>query len=277
MRRLGLWALRAPEIRASRSIVAGTVATAVACVLVGSATARPSGDVAVTLGFGSLGSLNTGVTTTASKSFRISIIAESSASASEQLVLNIRLGDGLAWGPDAPDAGDGCKGTAPAICTGTTEFGQSGNFKFWTWEVVAASTGAFEITASVSTNLVDPDLSNNSTTFRFEVTSPTVGGGGSAAISASAVKLSPSKPIAGSSVVAVVRVTKGGAPMRPSGVVCTASIGSVSLKGTGKAALGIASCLFKPPKRTIGKTLRGSVAFSAGGTSVTKRFAAKLR
>ena len=93
---------------------------------------------------------------------------------------------------------------------------------------------------------------------------------------ASAVKLSPAKPKAGSLVSATVRVTAGGTPIRPTGVSCTGTLAGAKVKGTAKAASGIASCRYRTPKSAKGKTLRGKVAFSARGTKFTKPFAAKL-
>ena len=41
-------------------------------------------------------------------------------------------------------------------------------------------------------------------------------------------------------------------------------------------ASGLASCLFKTPKSAKGKAMTGSIAFRAGGTAFTKRFATTL-
>src|SRR6185503_6594437 len=86
------------------------------------------------------------------------------------------------------------------------------------------------------------------------------GGGGdtSAAAKASAVKLSPAKPRAGSSVVASVRVTKGGSPLRPTGIACAASIGKVKVKGASRSASGLALCLFKTPKSVSSRRRRAA-------------------
>jgi hypothetical protein len=154
------------------------------------------------------------------------------------------------------------------------------------WDVVADRAGVYEITASVEPTEPDPELSNNTDTFRFEVTQPTSGGGGTGgggsggggAVSASAgaVKLTPAKPRAGSLVTATVRVTAGGAPVRPTGLTCAGTIGSAKLKGTGKTASGSATCVYRTPKSAKSKTLRGSVSFIARGTKFTKRFSARL-
>lgn len=152
----------------------------------------------------------------------------------------------------------------------------------YVWDVVADRPGVYEITASVEPTEPDPDLSNNTDTFRFEVVQPTSGGGGTggggggATVSASVVKLSPAKPKASSTVAATVRVTAGGAPVRPTGIACAGTIGSAKVKGTGKAASGTATCLYRTQRSAKGKTLRGTISFSARGTKFTKRFSARL-
>ena len=73
---------------------------------------------------------------------------------------------------------------------------------------------------------------------------------------ARAVKLLPAKPKAGSLVSATVRVTAGGAPIRPTGVSCTGTLAGGKLKGTPKATSGTAACAHRTPKSGKGKTLR---------------------
>jgi hypothetical protein len=96
-------------------------------------------------------------------------------------------------------------------------------------------------------------------------------------VSVSAVKLTPSKPNAGAAVTATVRVTAGGDPVRPAGVSCAGTVGGAKLKGTPRTALGSATCLYRPPKTTKGKTLAGAITFIVKGQLFTKRFSAKLR
>ena len=159
-----------------------------------------------------------------------------------------------------------------------------GNASGWFWDVVAPANGTYSFTGKiVQTADVDPDASNDASQIAIVVNETTGGGAGggggadtSAAAKASAVKLSPARPKAGSSVVASVRVTKGGSPLRPTRIACAASIGKVNVKGASRSASGLASCLFKTPKSGKGKPLVGSVSFRAGGTAFTKRFAARL-
>jgi hypothetical protein len=206
-------------------------------------------------------------------------------SATVQTKVHIVLSDGLQWGADAPDPVDETCTSTPTTgdCQLSLLPGQTSDGYYWT--VTAAQPGTYTYQAAiVESSETDPNLSNNTSSLTIRVTDEPSGGGGgggggggSATVSAGAAKLTPSRPIAGSSFVAAVRVSRGGAAVRPSRVRCTASIGVVNVRGTGKAARGSASCLFRAPKLAKGKTLRGSVAFSAGGTSLMKRFAAKLR
>jgi hypothetical protein len=234
--------------------------------------------------------------TTTGPNFQIVLTVDSGAPVEQTVTIRIGLPDGLRWGSDAPDPTEGCTGVAPAVCTQrltTNPVGTFGGGYFW--DVVAERLGTYEITASVEGEQPDPDRSNNTATFRFEVVAAGGGGGGSggggsggggsggggsgggsAAAKASAVKLSPAKPKAGSTVVASVRVTKGGAPLRPRAVGCSASIGRTKLKAAGRSGSGVASCLFRTPRAARGKTLRGSVRFTAGGTAFARAFSVKL-
>jgi hypothetical protein len=95
-----------------------------------------------------------------------------------------------------------------------------GNASGWFWDVVAPANGTYTFTGKiVETADVDPDASNDTSQITIVVDETTgggqgggggggagagAGGGGdtSAAAKANAVKLSPAKPRAGSSVVA---------------------------------------------------------------------------
>ena len=258
----------------------------VACAASVAGAAPAATDLSISLGFGGLGSLETDKTTTTARTFRVSVIVQASSFVPEPIRVRVQLGDGLRWGSDAPDAAHGCAGTAPAVCTGTTDAGSGGNFKFWSWYVDADHTGQFEITADLEDTGPDPDTSNNTTVFRFQVV-PEGGGGsggsggsgggsGRASASASAAKVNPAKPKAGSLVTATVRVTSDGSPVRPSDVACAASAGGAKVKGTGRAGSGSVTCSYRPPRSAKGKVLSGSVAFTAGDKRFTKRFSARL-
>jgi len=98
-----------------------------------------------------------------------------------------------------------------------------------------------------------------------------------AAAVASAARLAPAKPKAGRAVTATVRVTAGGASVKPTKVACKGAIGKKKLKGKPRAAIGSAKCTYRTPRAAKGKRLKGSVAFTARGKRFTKRFAVKLR
>jgi subtilisin family serine protease len=98
-----------------------------------------------------------------------------------------------------------------------------------------------------------------------------------AAAVASAAKLAPAKPKAGGAVTATVRVTAGGAPVKPTKVACKGAIGKAKVKGKPGRASGVAKCTFKTPRTAKGKKLKGSVSFTASGKRFTKRFSVRLR
>ena len=215
-------------------------------------------------------------------SFRIVAEVESSAGVIQPITIRIALPAGLRWGTDGPDPGEGCTVDNPAVCSTATSMNGVGTVGGgYVWDVIADRAGRYEITASVTTTEPDPDTSDNTHTFGFDVVAPPGGGGGGGgggvvSASASAAKVSPAKPKAGTVVTASVRVSAGGTPVRPTAIACAATIGAAKLKGSGKAASGTATCAFRTPKAAKGKTLRGSVSFTARGERFTKRFAAKL-
>jgi hypothetical protein len=211
--------------------------------------------------------------------------------------VRVELGGGLQWGADDPDPTEGCTSTpTTGECQLVVDLqpipGQSGGG--WLWDVVAPQNGTYTFRAELY-DLAQPDpvLANNSSTITLVVNEEAGGGagsgggsggggsggggsGGAAAVRAGAARLSPAKPKAGSVVVAAVRVTRGGAALRPSGVACSASIGKVRVKGTAKAGSGVASCGFRTPKSAKGNTLAGTVSFRAGGQRFAKRFSVRL-
>ena len=218
-------------------------------------------------------------TTTPGTKFKLAFAVDTAAGVSQVVVVRVGLPDGLRWGTDGPDPGEGCTGTAPAVCRQTLLTNGAGTVEGgYIWDVIADHLGTYDVTATVEPEQPDPNPANNTATLHFEVVGGSTGGqgGDTSRATASAVKLSPAKPRAGSTVVASVRVTKGGSAVRPTRVRCAASTGAVKVKGTARAASGVASCLFKTPRGGAGKRLRGSVTFSAGGASFTRRFAAKL-
>jgi hypothetical protein len=210
----------------------------------------------------------------------VSLIAPAAASG----MVRAELGTGLGWGSDAPDPTEHCAATPS---TGTCEIGDlqpiaGQSSSGWVWDVVAPQNGTYTLRAELTTlSDSDTDTSNNASAITIVVAEPTGGGsggsGGTVKVTAGSVKLSPTRPKAGSTVVASVRVTRGGSPVRPLGIRCAATLSAAKLKGASRSASGVASCLFKTPKTGKGKRLAGSVSFRAGGASLTKRFAVRLR
>ena len=200
--------------------------------------------------------------------------------------VSMQLADGLRWGADAPDASEQCTATqSTAACQTPVLDGANpaGRTVGWVWNIVADGPGSYVLRVeTVSTSATDPDLSTNMAATTVVVTDSSgggsggSGGGGSASVAASAARLFPAKPKAGGIVTATVRVTAGGVPVTPARVVCSATAGGSKLRGTPRARSGAATCRFRPLKSAKGKTLRGSVAFTAQGTRFTKRFAARL-
>ncbi|MGH3135725.1 MAG: hypothetical protein ACRDPV_04440 [Gaiellaceae bacterium] len=188
------------------------------------------------------------------------------------------LPTGLRWGADGPDPAEDCTVGEMPECEAALDNSQGGHDRSgWGWNVVAERAGSYTLKAQVvESSTSDPDSSDNTASVTVVVTESAGGGGSGATATASAVKLSPARPKAGSLVSATVRVTAGGAPIRPTGIACRGTIGSTKLKSTPKAASGSATCVYRTPRAAKGKTLRGTMSFSARGTKFTKRFSAKL-
>ena len=260
-------------------------------VAAGSAGASPASvDVAVNVGAAVTNARpalapNGSTVTVTRRNFYVFLDISLIAPAAAKGTVRIELGPGLGWGSDAPDPSEGCVATAS---TGTCDIGDlqpiAGQSSSGArWNAVAAQNGTYTLRAEITAlSDTDSDTSNNASAITIVVAEPTGGGsggggGGSASAKASAVKLSPTSPKAGSTVVASVRVTRGGSPVRPTRITCTASLGGAKVKGAGRSASGVASCRFKTPKTSKGKRLVGSISFEAGGSSFTRRFAVRLR
>jgi hypothetical protein len=210
--------------------------------------------------------------------FKLGFAIDAAGGVIQRVTMSVSLPAGLSWGADGPDPAEGCQGTAPAVCTQDLTVGGAGTVGGgWLWDVVADRPGQYEVTASVTPTEPDPNPSNNSHTLRFEVVAPpTIAPPAITRTVAGAVKLSPPRPRAGSVVTATVRVSRDGAPVRSTRVSCTGAIGAGKVKGTARAASGTASCSYRTARSAKGRTLRGSVAFTAGGQRFSTRFSAKL-
>ena len=191
------------------------------------------------------------------------------------------LPDGLTWGTDLPDPTESCTSTpSTGECqTPLLEPISGRNAVGWGWDIVAARTGSYVLRAQIlSASEPDPEPSNDSASVTVVVSEappppPPPGAGGA---TVGAAKISPTKPKAGSTVVASVRMTAGGNPTRPEGVTCVGTAGAAKLKGVGRAGNGSATCTYRTPRSARGKLLRGAVSFTAAGGRYTRRFSVKL-
>jgi len=192
--------------------------------------------------------------------------------------MRLELPPGLHWGSDAPDPSENCTGTVnvgdchTAADLDPNQFrGDSG----WVWDLVADAPGSYILKAEiVETSTPDTDPTDNSSSVTVVITGSD--NGGDSGVKTGPVKLSPAAPRAGSIVVARVRVTSSGSPTRPTKLACSAKVGALAIRGRAQATVGTATCVFRTQKTMSGKTLRGTLIFTAGGTRVVKHFAAKL-
>jgi len=201
--------------------------------------------------------------------------------ATVQTKVRIVLSDGLQWGADAPDPVDETCTSTPTTgdCQLSLRPGQTGDGYYW--NVTAAQPGTYTYQATiVESSEADPNASNNTSSLTIRVTEePSGGGGGGGAVgvvSASAAKLTPRKPVAGKAVSAVVQVKLDGAAVKPRSIRCSGSTAGTTVKGTPRAALGRAMCLYRTPQKAKGKLFKGAVSLSVGGQRIRKTFSARL-
>ena len=277
--------------------VLGVVAAAVVVTAAGASPASVDVELnlgATSTGLGSAAPLTPsgGTATVTRRDFAVHAeISLITSAAGGRPKIRFELGGGLRWGADDPDPTEGCTNTpTTADCTLDVDLqpitGQTSGG--WSWNAVAPQNGTYTFSGEI-VELAEPDPvpANNSATITIVVNEGTgggsgPGGGGSGgggeggSVVSAAAKVTPSKPKAGATLVATSRVTRGGSPIRPSGVACSASVGGTKLRTVPKAASGIASCLVKTPKSARGKRLTGSISFRAGGRAFAKPFAARL-
>jgi hypothetical protein len=180
----------------------------------------------------------------------------------------LELPGGVGW-IDRPGASDQCSSTATTVeCKTSLDDAVSGQFDSWAWRVAATRPGSYTFVGRI-TEMSAPDArpADNETRLTVVV---------SEGVTVSAVKLTPARPKAGGPVIAAVRVTSAGEPIRPSSVACAGTSGGASVRGTRRVSTGAAACTFRPPRSAKGKVFRGSVTIAAGGARFTKRFSAKL-
>jgi hypothetical protein len=220
-------------------------------------------------------------TPTAGESFKLVFGIDTHAGVVQTVKLTVSLPAGLHWGADGPDPGEGCEGTSPAVCSQklvSSGVGTVGGG--YEWDVIADAPGAYDVPASVEATEPDPNPANNTATYHLVVAAvPPSGGtsGGKATVTAGLAHITPGKPRAGGGVRASVQVSMSGSPVRPTHVACTGRIGGAALHGAAVAAPGSATCRFATPAAARGRILRATIAFSVGGTRITRHASTRLR
>jgi hypothetical protein len=261
-----------------RLLVLATLVLAFGAAFAGPAAARATegDDVVMAIRLATTGA-DAGAPT-AGSSFKVDYEIDTTAGLVQNVKLTVALPGGLHWGADGPDPGEGCEGTAPAVCsqklydTGVGTIGGG-----YVWDVVADAPGTYDVSAFVETTEPDPNTSNNSATLEFVVAPASTPTSAHAAVSATTAKIGPAKPKAGSPVTVTVRVSAGGTAVRPRAITCAARIGNAKARWVRKAAKGSASCRFATPHNAKGKALRGTISFTAGSKKITRRFSTRLR
>jgi hypothetical protein len=192
--------------------------------------------------------------------------------------MRLELPPGLHWGSDAPDPSENCTGTVNAGDCHTAADLDPNQFRGdsgWVWDLVADAPGSYILKAEiVETSTPDTDPTDNSSSVTVVITGSDKSG--NSGVTTGPVKLSPAAPRAGSVVVARVRVTSSGGPTRPTKLACSAKVGAVAIRGRTQATVGTAACVLRTQKTMSGKTLRGTLIFTASGARIVKHFAVKL-
>jgi hypothetical protein len=203
--------------------------------------------------------------------FRAGVNVASTGPDEANVRVRFELPAGLHWGFDLPDPTENCTATITIAECRTpqplfTVFPNVG----WAWDVFADAPGTYVLKGAViESSAADPDPSDNAASVTVVVTQPTV--------AASAVKISPARPRAGSVVSARVGVTAEGVATTPSGVRCAGTVGARRIAATASASNGTATCRYRTPKAGRRKTLRGTISFTAEGAQLTRQFAVRLR
>jgi len=198
-------------------------------------------------------------------------------SATVQTKVHVVLSDGLQWGADAPDPVDETCTSTPTTgdCQLSLRPGQTGDGYYWS--VTAAQPGTYTYQATiVESSEADPNTANNTSSLTIRVTDEPSEGGRGGVGAASAAKLTPRKPLAGKTVSAAVQVKADGAAVKPTSVRCSGSAGGARVKGTPRAVLGRATCVYRTPQKAKGKLFKGAVSLSVGGQSIRKTFSVRL-
>jgi hypothetical protein len=185
--------------------------------------------------------------------------------------VRFELSAALHWGFDLPDSGDNCTST-PSVgeCRSSQELFTAVPEIGWFWDVVADAPGTYVLKAEViESSTSDPDPSNNAASVTVVVTQPSV--------TAGAARVSPARPKAGSVVSARVGVSAGETAVDPSSVTCAGLLGKRRVAGMARASDGAATCRYRTPRSAKGKTLQGTISFSAEQMRFRRTFAVRLR
>ena len=130
----------------------------------------------------------------------------------------------------------------------------------------AARAGTYTLKNVVKvTDQSDIDSSNNTAELTVAV--------GEASVSAAGFRLSPSPIRAGRALQATLLLARGVTPVRPTRVICAAAVAGEPLAGRPVRLANGARCLWSVPAGAKGRRLAGSIAATAGGKTVTRRFA----
>jgi hypothetical protein len=185
------------------------------------------------------------------------------------------LPTGLHWGADAPDPSENCVATdTVADCRAPTALDATAGARRaagWIWNVVASTQGRYVLRAElVESTPRDPDPSDDTSTVTALVKT-SIG-----PVVASAARITPSIPRAGAPVSARVRVTVDGTRVTTHAPICTARLPNIAFSWIGRATLGVVTCVYRTPTAARGKTLRGTVGFTAQGKRFVRPFAVTL-
>jgi hypothetical protein len=185
------------------------------------------------------------------------------------------LPSGLHWGVDAPDPSENCIATdTVADCRSPTPLDATDTANRaagWSWDVVAAAPGRYALNAElVESTPPDPNPADDASTVTVAVKTS------AGPVVASAVRITPAIPRAGAPVSVRVRVTVDGAPVNTHAPVCTGKLPNFGFSWLGRATLGLVTCVYRTPAAAKGKTLRGTVGFTARGKTFVRRFAVTL-
>jgi hypothetical protein len=211
-------------------------------------------------------------TTVARLAFKAGVTIQSTGPDQATARVRFELPAGLHWGSDVPDPSENCTSTPSVAECRTPQPLFTSNFPDygWAWDVVADAPGTYALKTSViESSTSDPDLSDNAAAVTVVVTRPSVAAG--------AARISPARPKAGSVVSARVAVTAGDTAVTPGGVTCTGTLAGKKIRGAARATAGAATCRYRTPRSAKGKTLRGTIAFTAEETQITRKFAVRLR